>query len=265
MLHVFQASNNAIVATYTYDSWGNILSATGSQAQINPFRYRGYYYDEETGFYWLSSRYYDPEVGRFINADTTIASTGGNVLGYNMYAYCFNNPINMVDSQGNWPRWITAAVAAAATTVAVITASPIAVTVALAATVTYALQSIHYDDRASRNQGVPQSYSEALTIPGADTGVAADFHQFTAENGPNEKVCWPDGKEGIYSYDGDLVTDPRDVGTYNYFVPTGTKGKIMHTLFDVIPWIVFGNDDNDPGPLINYAVKGINNLIHFLD
>ena len=71
VLQVFNSSNT-IVAEYTYDSWGNILSATGTQASVNPFRYRGYYYDAETGFYCLSSRYYDPEVGRFINTDVFI-------------------------------------------------------------------------------------------------------------------------------------------------------------------------------------------------
>ena len=57
------------VATYTYDAWGNILTKTGSMADINPFRYRGYYYDTETGFYYLQTRYYDPTIRMFINAD----------------------------------------------------------------------------------------------------------------------------------------------------------------------------------------------------
>jgi len=60
---------------------------------------RGYYYDNETGFYYLQSRYYDPEVMRFINADGLV-STGQGVVGYNMYVYCNNNPMNMRDSEG---------------------------------------------------------------------------------------------------------------------------------------------------------------------
>ena len=55
------------VASYAYDAWGDILSSSGSKAEINPLRYRGYYYDTETGFYYVSSRYYDPEVGRWIH------------------------------------------------------------------------------------------------------------------------------------------------------------------------------------------------------
>jgi RHS repeat-associated protein len=104
VLQVFNSSNT-IVAEYTYDSWGNILSATGTQASVNPFRYRGYYYDEETGFYYLQSRYYDPEIGRFINADGVI-STGQSIIGFNMFAYCNNNPINHVDAAGYFPLWV---------------------------------------------------------------------------------------------------------------------------------------------------------------
>ena len=98
MLSIVDANNN-IVGSYTYDAWGKVLSATGSIAQINPIRYRSYYYDTETGFYYVSSRYYDPEVGRFINADGLV-STGQGILGNNMFAYCLNNPVNYEDSDG---------------------------------------------------------------------------------------------------------------------------------------------------------------------
>ena len=64
-----------------------------------PLRYRSYFYDTETGFYWLNTRYYDPAIGRFINADS-YASTGQGVLGHNMFAYCGNNPANRIDSEG---------------------------------------------------------------------------------------------------------------------------------------------------------------------
>ena len=87
--------NGEWVVRYRYDVWGNILEVSGIRAstlgQDNPIRYRGYYYDAETGFYYVSSRYYDPEVGRFINADGYI-STGQGVTSYNMFAYCKNNP-----------------------------------------------------------------------------------------------------------------------------------------------------------------------------
>ena len=98
-----------LLVEYSYDAWGNVLSITGSYANTlgvdNPIRYRSYYYDFETGFYYLNSRYYDPAVKRFINADGSISGVGGDFLGYNQYAYCFNNPINLSDYTGNWPTW----------------------------------------------------------------------------------------------------------------------------------------------------------------
>ena len=99
-------ADGTTVATYTYDPYGKPLTATGTFAATNPLRYRGYCYDTETGLYYVSSRYYDPKIGRWINADSVIAGVGGNVKGYNLFAYCFNNPVNMDDQAGNWPNWI---------------------------------------------------------------------------------------------------------------------------------------------------------------
>ncbi len=92
-----------VVVEYTYDAWGKILSTTGTLASTigayNPFRYRGYYYDSETGWYYLQSRYYDPIVGRFLNADNIIGANG-DLVGYNMFAYCSNNPVIGYDPSG---------------------------------------------------------------------------------------------------------------------------------------------------------------------
>ena len=63
-------------------------------------------YDAETGFYYLNSRYYDPNTARFINADGQISGADGDIRGFNQFAYCFNNPVNMADHNGNWPKWI---------------------------------------------------------------------------------------------------------------------------------------------------------------
>ena len=72
------ASTGKLVVTYTYDAWGKLMelkdTTANSVSTQNPFRYRGYYYDTETKLYYLQSRYYDPEIGRFINADA-FAST----------------------------------------------------------------------------------------------------------------------------------------------------------------------------------------------
>ena len=91
--------------SYTYDAWGNFVTTyhngctSSHHASLNPFRYRGYYYDTELGMYYLQSRYYDPVVGRFLNADVYI-STGQGLLGYNMFAYCNNNPVLLYDPNG---------------------------------------------------------------------------------------------------------------------------------------------------------------------
>ncbi|MCD2348828.1 RHS repeat-associated core domain-containing protein, partial [Clostridium guangxiense] len=94
--------------SYTYDTWGKLISISGSLKDtvgvLNPYRYRGYRYDTETGLYYLQSRYYNPEWGRFINADG-IAATPGELLSANMYAYCKNNPVNMSDADGDRPEF----------------------------------------------------------------------------------------------------------------------------------------------------------------
>lgn len=102
-------SSGSLAAEYTYNAWGAPLTmpygGAGAGAvwppiaELNPLRYRGYYYDAETGFYYVSSRYYDPEIGRWINADGFV-STGQGILGNNMFAYCLNNPVNYEDSDG---------------------------------------------------------------------------------------------------------------------------------------------------------------------
>ena len=94
------------VVSYTYDPWGASMSTDGTMAATlgaaNPLRYRGYVYDTETGLYYLSSRYYNPVWGRFINADG-YASTGQGFTGDNMFAYCNDNPVNYNDSEGTYP------------------------------------------------------------------------------------------------------------------------------------------------------------------
>ncbi len=74
------------VAEYPYNAWGLPMGTTGAMAEINPLRYCGYYYDTDSGWYYLQSRYYDPVVCRFINSDT-VANTGQGVVGCNMFAY----------------------------------------------------------------------------------------------------------------------------------------------------------------------------------
>ena len=118
--------NMVEIATYSYDPWGKatVTVNTGSQitnndrtlASINPLRYRGYYQDVETGFYYLQSRYYDPVIGRFINADLPeyAALSATDITGTNLFAYCKNDPINHADEDGEWLNLVIGAVVGAA-------------------------------------------------------------------------------------------------------------------------------------------------------
>lgn len=96
-----------IIAEYEYDEWGKLISVeaeseeTQAIAQMNPLRYRGYYYDNETGYYYLQSRYYDPGLGRFISADDFAYVDASGKFSINAYAYCANNPVNFSDPLGN--------------------------------------------------------------------------------------------------------------------------------------------------------------------
>lgn len=107
-------STGALAASYSYDAWGKVVSvkdASGTAitssthiANVNPIRYRGYYYDTETSLYYLKNRYYDPQVKRFLNADGYV-QTGDGLYDKNMFAYCLNNPVNSNDPTGKF-AWI---------------------------------------------------------------------------------------------------------------------------------------------------------------
>lgn len=122
IIGIYDADGNQIVK-YVYDAWGNHktfvlyngkfvdISLENDYnddnykgkveiAELNPFRYRSYYLDEETGLYYLNSRYYDSELGRFINADSLDNLDKESLNGLNLFAYCLNNPVNLTDSKG---------------------------------------------------------------------------------------------------------------------------------------------------------------------
>ena len=112
VIGLYSYITGSVVATYDYDAWGNctvkalIADDNGHAvtdlnhiANLNPFRYRGYYYDTETGLYYLNSRYYDPQTGRFINADGLLGANG-DLISYNLFTYCSNNPVMGYDPSG---------------------------------------------------------------------------------------------------------------------------------------------------------------------
>ena len=99
-------NNGSVVVKYKYDAWGKcnavILDESATEiATLNPFRYRSYYYDTETNLYFLKTRYYDPEIGRFMTIDDISYLDPDSINGLNLYAYCLNNPVFAVDYNGN--------------------------------------------------------------------------------------------------------------------------------------------------------------------
>lgn len=137
-------ASGAEVASYAYDAWGKFLlpETTAEEAEsvispledLNPLRYRGYVYDTETELYYLQSRYYDPEIGRFINPDNIdLLGANGDFASLNLYAYCGNNPVCRVDANGHWWEWLTAAVTAVVTVTAIVATAAVFAAVAPAA------------------------------------------------------------------------------------------------------------------------------------
>ena len=124
IIGIYDQRGNHVVS-YTYDIWGALLAIHSDYhaelALFNPLLYRGYYYDFETGFYYLQSRYYDPTVGRFINADAvdTLVATLDDVTDKNLFAYCDNNPVMRVDDDGEFWKEVGLAVAITAGAVAI--------------------------------------------------------------------------------------------------------------------------------------------------
>ena len=104
---LYDLTRDCMAMTYTYDAWGRELSWSTLNSGYagllygNPLTYRGYIYDRETGFYYLQSRYYDPTIGRFLNADdTAFIGASGTLLGWNLFVYCENNPVSGFDYSG---------------------------------------------------------------------------------------------------------------------------------------------------------------------
>ncbi len=125
----------AYAGGYEYDAWGNITSGGGSGiGAVNPFRYRGYYYDQETELYYLQTRYYDPEIGRFITIDGIEYLDPKTINGLNLYAYCGDNPVMFTDPNGTakWWEWLLGVLIIAVAIVATVFTAGLAAPIAAA-------------------------------------------------------------------------------------------------------------------------------------
>ncbi len=200
-------TNGSLVASYTYDPYGKVLTATGSLAEKNPLRYRSYYYDQETGLYYVSSRYYDPEICRWINADdVSYLGAGGDVLSYNLFAYCLNNPVNMTDESGALPSWAKKIIAAAVivTTVTIATV----ITVATAGTGTVAAFIV----------GGAAKGAVIGMLSGAVTGAASSAIKHRLQTG-----SWESSGEAALNGMGDGALYGTITGTITGAVSSGIK------------------------------------------
>ena len=221
VMYLVDGSGNE-VAAYDYDPYGKILSATGSMAEVNPLRYRGYYYDSETGFYYASSRYYDPTICRWINADkySTVLANFENYTQYNLFVYCFNDPLNFVDQTGFWPSWVKKAIAV--TAVAAVLVAATVITVA-----TYGAGSV---------AGVAM-ISAALTISARATEVAVLQVKKGKQEGKTGKQIAKDSIESIYDNGSKVigitpVTKATGIAANHYLSSAVEKGFGGKQTFD---------------------------------
>ena len=197
--------SGAKVASYVYDAWGNFITtyhnggASLTPVIKNPLLYRGYYYDRDLGMYYLQTRYYDSNIGRFLNADSALYD---GLLGYNMYAYCNNDPVNYVDHAGKdaaailgW--WVFGGGAIAAIEPSLIGEIVVAVgAVALAAIAVVEAISTVFSVEEETPQSVTEEDSQQNAVPdidypGDDPTVAPDEYEW---RGPGKQG----GKEGNY-------------------------------------------------------------------
>lgn len=198
-----------------------MASTLGAQ---NPFRYRGYVYDAETGLYYVISRYYDPEIGRWINADNQL-STGSDLIGLNLFAYCGNNPVNRVDPSGQF--WISAIIKAV---VAVVAVAAVVTKVVCTVKETKRVQK-ELDSLPEPTADITESFRETLKT-NANTVKETTKNEGIIESGKQfynkvrNKGEW-DLKQlpeyqGTFQFN-DLVIQGQDIGNINF----GYTGKAL--------------------------------------
>ena len=221
IIAIYNTSGTAVVK-YVYDAWGNIISTSGTQATgigaKNSLRYRGYYYDTETGLYYLQSRHYDPVTGRFISADDRL-STGGDLSGMNLYAYCGNNPVNRKDPAGQF--WISAIIISA---IVIVVVAKVVCSVKEVKRVQEELESL-----PEPSDDITENFSETLKT-NANTikdikqndGIIEAGKQFyyKVRNGGEWDLKQLPQYKGTYKFNG-MVVQGQDIGNINF----GYTGK----------------------------------------
>ena len=239
---ILNASGTAVV-TYTYDAWGNILTTTGTLASTlgvhNPLRYRGYVYDPETGLYYLQSRYYDPQMGRFISPDALV-STGQGILGNNMFAYCLNNPVNMYDASGNLPEWIRDKLRWIEDNVI----SPIEDFVADVAEDIYNYDESNSDTNKVYKSHYFSSYNGTLVLRHSNSFLTswAAFGVIVLNHSNDQSSS----RDMTLKHEYGHILQEKELGSFKYglqvFIPSATynllarNNKLLHTYYYSMPW-----------------------------
>ncbi len=218
-VHAMVDESGEIVESYRYDAWGRVLGvydATGTpldeSAIGNHYLWQGRWYSWDTKLYYFRARWYDPITGRWLSKDP-IGISGG----LNQYVFCGNNPVNFRDPDGHWgiPALTTAQIV---------------------------LRKRHWN-RNSLNQQYENEADARLNWGNPLPKWQSTTHQIGAGNEHNVKYVSPDGRHEAVYKNGKLVTDPLNQGTFNVF---GPDKAVRHGVFDVIPWILWGNTPGDP-------------------
>jgi len=256
------------LVSYTYDAWGNVYEEYYDNSELttvvnNPFRYRGYYYDADLGLYYLNARYYDANTGRFISADGYV-STGQGILGYNMYAYCNNNPAMYVDYTGLSAIGIFL--------VGMLAGSVVGFVGSLFIPTKSELNDMA-EEHYSRNEinNVDQSIDEILETYDKQSEHADRYHEYTHGNQGNDakyndKYLSPNG--GHYEviicsppdkapYVVNQYVDPVNMGTYNFASNDLWKPiyGVWHFCADMVPYYLFGNTREDGDGWLKWALN----------
>ena len=258
-----RSTSNALVAQYNYDAFGNILSikdANGNNitssthiANVNPLRYRGYFYDSETGFYYLNSRYYDPATRRFISADSVIDTS--NFQGLNLYSYCRNNPVMYYDPNGKSALAIIGLSALLAGTLTLFTSSSSETTTIPPVEVPDMDSGIEFNDPVEGEPGTKDEwYDDDGNLVkerwyGPDGKAAKDRHY--TDHGHPKQHPWPvHDHDWGYNDQGNWAPGPGyeapTSGSSNHAqVATGIAGAagaavIGYGIYTGIKWIVAG-------------------------
>ncbi len=245
---------------------GNNHAYTREGNIIQPFAFTGYQEDEVSGLKFAQARFYDADTGRF-QAEDRVKGFKNSPFTLNHYSYCFGNPVGFSDRNGNWPSWgdvWDAACDAWDATCEVVgdvcdavcdaTAEFVDETKKWVDALTPPSKEEHYN-RNNNNISVPETEKEFLDGIGKDWTLLPDdkaaCHYFTAGDGEIiHKYVSPDGTcEAIYDASGNLITADEDLGTYNYYPynndPNSFRANIGHFFNDILPWIKWGNTEND--------------------